>query len=123
MKIYHPRQQLFGVSLALSMFRQINSKNLIPCWAGKLCKRQGFFFASPFAMDIEIYFSAFFPIQQSRNTADLKFLCFHRNISCQIPPSFFQYSGWSRFFTSSFLFIVIVPMITHFPFKHKQKEL
>ena len=40
-----------------------------------------------------------------------------------MPPSFFRYSGWSRFFTSSFLFIVIVPMITHFPFKHKQKEL
>ena len=104
------------------MFGQINSKNLIPCWAGKLCKRQGFFFASHFSVDIKINFSAFFPVQQSRNTADLKFLCFHRNISCQMPLSFFRYSGWLRFFTSSFLFIVIVPMITHFSFKHKQKE-
>ncbi len=46
-----------------------------------------------------IYFSAFFPVQQSRNTADLQFLCFHRNISCQMYSYFFRYSGWLRFFT------------------------
>ena len=102
---------------------EVDGQHLITCRAGLLCKCKGFLFAAHFSVDIKINFSAFFPVQQSRNTADLKFLCFHRNISCQMPPSFFRYSGWSRFFTSSFLFIVIVPMITHFPFKHKQKEL
>lgn len=119
----YPWQEPFRAVLPLAMFGQVDGQHLITCRAGLLCKCKGFLFAAHFAMDIKINFSAFFPVQQSRNTADLNLLCFHRNISCQMPPSF-RYSGWLKLFTLlSPPFIVIVPMITHFPFKHKQKEL
>ena len=104
---HRPRQQLFRVVPARSVFGQVDGQHLPACGTGGVCKALSLFLAAIFPVDIKIHLAAALAVQDGRNARKGKLLFFHGG-HAPLSPTALR----GRFFF----------MITQSDPKHKQKR-